>query len=181
MIGHRRAAVALHELHEEDRNWILAELLPQDRNTLNDYLTEIRALGFASDQSFANEATVLSYGDTEASSPLERLRRASAEDVYGVLKDESPVLIAKLLKVDEWLWKAQFLAHFGDAMQSRLREIQSSTGLVAPSLAEHLIVEVALRLPHATDANSTPSASGMLASVKQSLYGFLNRRTKSKQ
>ncbi len=178
MIGHRRAAVALHELHEEDRNWILAELLPQDRTTLSNYLAEIKELGFASNQSFANEATVLSYGGTTASSPLERLRRANAEDVYVVLKGESPILIAKLLKIADWSWAPQFLACFGEATQSRLREIQSSATLTAPSLAEHLIVEVAGRLPGVRAANSESNTSGIAASIKQTARDFLARLAK---
>lgn len=180
MIGYRRAAVALHELHEADRDWILGELLPEDRNALSNCLAEIKELGFASNQSFANEAMVRSYGETAVSTPLERLRSASAEDVYTVLKGESPVLIARLLKITDWPWTSQFMTQFGDAIQARLRELLSAATLTAPSLAEHLIIEVAGRLPGEKDVDSSEQVGGIGASIKKIARDYLARWSKSR-
>jgi flagellar motor switch protein FliG len=158
MIGYRRAAVALHELHEDDRQWILSELSDSDQSTLKTYLNEIRALGFASDQSLASEATASGYKNSKIA-PMEQVRKADVRTLYLLLKDEPPVLIAKILKIDDWQWTNRLLENFSQSMHDRLRKLMSESATPAPALAECLVVELAQRLAKHGSMHQTSSDS----------------------
>ena len=50
MIGYRRAAVVLHGMHEDDRQWILSELDSAHRTAVKKFIDELDSLGFSSEE-----------------------------------------------------------------------------------------------------------------------------------
>lgn len=121
MNGHRQAAVALHALGDADRAAILTHLPAPDQAVLRDYLDELQALGFQSDGAGLSAPDATPAG----------LELASASAVFSVLEHEPAVLVAQVLALQEWPWKAELLALYPSAR----RELIRAAGAQAPAPA----------------------------------------------
>lgn len=163
MSGHRQAAVALHALAAADRTLILAELPETDQATLRGYLTELDELGFDSGAATdllprrgAGAGPVPSAANDEAA---DALADAAAADVHAVLEGEPASLVAQLLSVEAWTWRADFLTLQTAPRREQLRAC-APDGAVAPARAAFLrraVSERLQRLPAA--ASPAPAAA----------------------
>lgn len=147
MSGHRRAAVALHGLHEEDRRWVLAQLPEEDCSTLSAYLDELKALGFdqKSSVSIGGGSTLGNVG--APAQPIERLQAATAEQMFHVLNSEPSSLIAGLLSIRDWTWGHSFLQMLPPARREYIRNAMNGMPSQAPGRTQYLIEACADRMP----------------------------------
>ena len=162
MIGYRRAAVALHDLREEDRQWLLAELPDEDRGVLQGLLKELSDLGFEPARNAANIPTMQATiaGNVHACAKAgDIVRRANASDMVTLLEHEPSSLIAQILAVGEWPWKQSYL----QALPALRRDRIASISLVPAQGAARnafLLDWLAKRLHSCRDmADATPFAS----------------------
>lgn len=158
MSGHRQAAVALHALAEADRTLILAELPETDQATLRGYLTELDELGFdsgtAADVLPRRSATAPAAPDAANDPAADALTDACAASVHQALEGEPATLVAQLLSIEAWTWRADFLSLQTSQRREQLRAV-SPDGAVAPARAAFLrraVSERLHRLPAAGDA-----------------------------
>jgi len=135
--GHRQAAVALHALGPIDRELVLAELADTDRQVLCACLNELDALGFGPADSAA--ANALARPDSD---PLAAARGA---DVHRLLQHEPAALVAQVLSLQAWRWRADYLALQSPARLDQLRAA-APAGAVAPARAAFLSDAVRTRL-----------------------------------
>lgn len=90
--GLRRAALTLHALTAEDRDWLLRQLPPAHGQALEPLLEELKVLGIPQDQSLVQAA--LRSRRTMAEPDL-----AQAQALYQALSHEDPVLQGQLLSL----------------------------------------------------------------------------------
>jgi hypothetical protein len=102
--GPRQAALTLHALPAEDRQWVFERLEPRQRQLLQPLLEELAELAFPRDRELIDLA--LKHPATEpAQRPAsDRLAAASAQQVGALLKGEPPGLIAHLTAARAWPW-----------------------------------------------------------------------------
>jgi len=128
--GLRRAALALHALRMEDREWLMQRLSPTQRKALDSLLVELKELGIPPDEGVVRAA----LSQTAAASAI------AAEEARGLclaLERESPAvqsLMLASLKSDE---RADVLAHW----QAQLQALPSSVSAPdwTPTLRQALL------------------------------------------
>lgn len=134
MSGHRQAAAALHALGSQDREQILAELPAADQQVLRAYLAELAALGF---EGGAIDTVQLAAGDLATAAPAQ---------LYSLLEHEPALLVAQVLALQEWRWRAGLLALFPAARQERIRAVGAQLPPPGPARARYLRAALAARL-----------------------------------
>lgn len=150
MIGHRRAAVALHELSDEDRRLILDELPAEDRATLAQHLDELKELGFDDGRLLDDGFSGAGDQSVQTIMPVDRLRAATASEMFALLEGEPSSLIGQLLTIQNWPWADDFLAMLVGPRQDAVRAALSGPGSansMAGARAEFLVRAVVKRLP----------------------------------
>lgn len=145
MIGYRKAAVLLHGLHEDDRQWMLDKLSGEERHILTQYLDEIRELGFPSENSVSRES-IRRAGKAANASPIEIVAEADAEAVYDVLHTEPVPLTAKLLRTHQWKWTSGVLERFQEPVRGQIRKLIDDDMEISSMLSAHLVKELSIRL-----------------------------------
>lgn len=157
MSGHRRAAVALHGLKAEDRQWMLAELPAADQQILQQYIDELDALGFSYGPELAVDLAAkpitkpVKADEPENIAPpgaLQQLQKASAEQMLACLQDEPASLIARLIALHDWPWREALLTQMSALARQRVRTLlaDSVANAPAPMLDDFLLDAVAARL-----------------------------------
>ncbi len=151
MIGHRRAAVALYGLSEVDRRWILDELPVTDRDSLVQYLDELKDLGFdrSNLQGVSGDGFAL-VTDRDITA-TDRLRAATAAQMFDILRDEPTSLIAQFLSIHHWPWANDFQQFFISARQEHIRSALASVNADATERCNFLLESVASRLNEVAD------------------------------
>lgn len=145
-ISVRKAALLLHTLGTNDREWLVAQLADRDRTMLRPLLSELRALGIPVDRRLVDDAVAVARKTPEppasgkGSAPSDAVRRAAAAAgvdaalvalvegadpvrLAGLLRSEPPGLVARLLAIHAWPWSREVLAELGAV---RTREIEES-------------------------------------------------------
>ena len=90
--GLRRAALTLHALAAEDRDWLLRHLPADQGQALEPLLDELRTLGIPQDRSLVQTA----LGGLQAAEPVDR---AQAQALARALAQEAPGLQSPLLSL----------------------------------------------------------------------------------
>lgn len=164
MSGERRAALALHSLSPADREWVLSQLQPTDRQLLEPLLSELRALGIpaepamgqAADEPTLGFATPVAAAVPQAEEQLERpaqppeptpqqrVEMATAEQVLTVLAQEPTRLVAALLAVGPFPWRDGLLQRLPPERRAAVKGCMLTH--VAPKLSDALVAELAARL-----------------------------------
>lgn len=142
----RKAALLLHTLGPDDREWLVSQLAERDRTTLRPLLAELRALGIPVDRRLVDDAVAEARKASEplasgkGSPPSDAVRRAALAAgvdpallarvegadpgrLAGLLRAEPPGLVARLLAIHAWPWAREVLDDLGAA---RAREIDES-------------------------------------------------------
>lgn len=145
MIGHRKAAALLHGLHGEDRRWILQNLAKEDRDILDQCLSEMTELGFTSEPVSSRE-NLFGIEQNTVASPDERVANARADSVYEVLRNEPVQLIAKVLLVRRWKWAEEVLGKFQELTREHIRKQLDHATQISPALSACLVKELSVRL-----------------------------------
>jgi hypothetical protein len=150
MSGHRQAALALHGLTEQDRQLILEQLPAGDQATLLNYLDELRVLGFDGDSVALGKTAPLRASATPD------LESATPDMMFGLLEHEPTVLVAEVLALQEWPWRAGLLVLCGSA---RRDAILTAPATLAPARARFLRAALEQRL--AGMAPAAPAAQSL--------------------
>lgn len=139
MSGHRRAALALHELVPADRELVLAELPEGEQRLLRGYLDELEELGFggvAVNEVLAGEPP---------SSAAQVVAGADAGAVLRALDGEPAFLICALLGAQSWPWESALLAALPahlrlrvEMMRTRSRPAAARDAFVVAAIARAL-------------------------------------------
>lgn len=103
----RLMALRLHALHAEDREWILAQLPADARNSLEELLAELRRLGFPALPELLSSADPGPFNNQDKDS-YSVVNGASCEQVWEVLRDEPEAIRNCILSAHDWLWQAAF-------------------------------------------------------------------------
>jgi len=104
----RRAALSIHALEPADRDWILASLPAEERDSLGVLLQELQDLGIAPDALPHDAGTdPQPEGSTAGLAALQDIDLAR---LAKVLRAEPPIVIAALLAAHAWPWRERLLA-----------------------------------------------------------------------
>ena len=137
MIGHRRAAVALHALDGKDRRWVLAALPVQDKAVLTEYLDELNALGFEQDGMMSERLLAEPAHDAASATSVDRIRRASVSQMHAILEAEPAALIAQVITLEDWPWKMSLMKSFSAVRQEAIHAARFHT--VPPARRQFLL------------------------------------------
>lgn len=146
MAGYRRAAVALHDIHEEDRQWILAELADEERSTVARYLDELNALGFTPANATRQGMSLSGVLPASPKKPFDRIRQATAAQMFAVLAQEPSSLIAQVMAIGHWPWAPAFLQMFPPLRRERIRTALTGTAEPASARKQFLVDAIASNL-----------------------------------
>jgi len=150
----RRAALEIHGLSADDREWILGRLLPAQRDRIRPLLAELDGMNTR----FELASLAIPRRDdpaTDADSNAEQapdrsahsmVRRAPAADVLRCLADEPQWLVSAVLALDAWPWSAPVREALG-GKDVASGEPSIGRGEPPPALAAALVSLLAERLP----------------------------------
>lgn len=139
----RHAALVLHGMSDEDRDWVLAALPAAERERLLPLLLELQEIGVTRDASVLGQLTVRSGRQSRkaAPGPLESLDRQSVASLARVLNAEPPQLVACFLGLRDWPWHARLVRLLDPSRRQPSRRPQ-----LAPALQEALLAAVGRKL-----------------------------------
>jgi hypothetical protein len=148
--SHRRAALELHRLAPEDREWVLSQLGKTEHERLLPLLAELREMNFQVDDEDLPSLEAASQPARAASEdgPMQRLRRANADAVCAALQHEPEWVVGALCELESWPWAGEVANRCGTRVAPRL-----SADPYPPVLREALIRLVAERLPRLNGVN----------------------------
>ncbi|CBJ37726.1 putative flagellar motor switch protein FliG [Ralstonia solanacearum CMR15] len=162
----RSAALLLHALTIQDREWVLQKLGSSDRARLRPMLEELREMGIPADPAIVEHtlgampflagsgelsASVAGRGQARLSAAvadlIARLNPVDPVALAEVLRFEPPRAIAHVLLITDWPWRAAVMARLGPSVRSRvetaladlkqdLAGVQSATALRASLLRQ---------------------------------------------
>jgi hypothetical protein len=186
----RQAALLLHALLPSDRAWLLAHLPSAQRAHLIPLVEELEALGIPQDLELVEQTLATREHDRagmhfqkadeviDALLPpseqlLSQLDSGGCKKLADLLRDEPPVLIARLLLQGPWAWEEQLLTHFGALKRKQIEECRADRrsevqpdllsaavmDAITGPLRTALIRRTELHLPRA-DISKTSSAGG---------------------
>jgi len=140
MTAHRQSALLLHGLAPGDQRWILAQVGQEDARVLRAHLRELKALGIPADPALA-PSNAPATGSEPGSAII---ARASAAAVLLALADEPAWLVAQLLAMRPWPWRAAFL----NALDGPRRAAVGATAPapLAPRVETALLAALAARM-----------------------------------
>jgi hypothetical protein len=180
MTGYRHAVVALHEMCEQDRDWILALLPGADRATLEFYLDEVQGLGFTTGTAFSPPE---SFSDNAGSGPVQpatgsaaeraavRLRHMSAHRIAAILCNEPASLVAQFMAIEAWPWNAALLRYLEPGLRGRVNQARGGLMRIAPSRRRFLMQAVVSRLDE-NDAGGLVSHRPFFSAGRRMAHGW---------
>lgn len=169
MPAHRQSALLLHGLAQADQRWILARLDQADARVLRDHLRELKDLGIPADRSLAPVATPAGGASAGPAGGAEAalVQRASPAALQLALADEPAWVVAQLLALSAWPWRAAFLD--GLAPERRAAIEACAPAALAPRAAAALLAAVAGALAAGpVQAHARPAAA-VLDAARQTL------------
>ncbi|MFZ6646134.1 hypothetical protein ACO0LO_10485 [Undibacterium sp. TJN25] len=175
MSGHRQAAVALHGLSRQDKDWILNELPSGDRELLQQYLDELEELGFSNeDASGYDFAEQLAFTAPKgALSAIEHLRTASSMQMFQILEGEPASLIGRVLAIEGWNWADACVGMFSSVRQEQIRLAKSQRSEIPLAQKDFLLNTLGARLaalaPERQQADLGAGEPSPVVSVRQAL------------
>jgi hypothetical protein len=179
----RKAALFLHTLPRNDRDWMLDHLAPQDRSELEALLAELATLGIPPDRGLLDEiiapmgevrpfpapapsASTAERRDAPAAArpALEELSGADPKALAALLRDEPAGLVVALLDVREWPWAGALLEALGTARRRDVEaELARSRARAGPNgadsraaLREHVVAVISRHLEDAAELPLAP-------------------------
>lgn len=187
--GLRRTALFLHGLHPRDREILLGGVPGGLRPRLAALLQELGELGI---QSLDAVESIATWQDIESSPAslscgdeldADWLGRADPQWVSRVLAAEPDVLIARVLRVNAWAWKANVLAGLDEDRRRSVSELlldpanrHREHGRLDAALLHHLRAEVQRRIDAAAAAAMPALPGPSRGPLGRLLEGWLIRR-----
>jgi hypothetical protein len=179
-VGLRQAALVLHGLAQDDRDWLLAQLPEASAEDIRPLLVELQALGVPGDPELIRVALQRKVEEVKALQPgFHALAAASVHQMLELLADEPDTLIAIVLSSSNWSWRDALLSRLGDERARSIRE--SMLGLsVAPGLRQAVLAEVS-RLAEESAAHEPVRIAAQQAPSRglRSLRGRIGERLRA--
>lgn len=174
--GTRKSALLLHALAHADREWIMTQLPEAERATLVALLAELESLGIPADRALVDEVvnTVREPEEATPSRDAALVREIAVTDssrLAALLRDEPALVLAHLLRIADWPWRAELRKHLGEAKWLEA-EAALKTLRKAPALRAQVLESVARHL----QADSKPAPRGQVSSFLARLRGKRARR-----
>jgi hypothetical protein len=144
MHNYRQAALCLHGLGPDDRQWLLSHLPERHRSALHALLDELQSLGIPGDsdpQQYADDVLHQSGGDALDAAILE-IEAADPEHIHLLLEGESEAIVTALLAARDWSWKSDVIARF----RKNHRGISISSSSISAKVYASMVTAVAARL-----------------------------------
>jgi hypothetical protein len=182
----RHCALTLHSVDAPDRAWLLAQLPPDQRLSLEQLVAELQAIGIPRDPQTARTAMAFNRnaraateddGASDAQGVCARvLASAAASDVAELLQGEPPALIALILRGQTRERSDAILKDLNAFKRQRVQSLlkaQSASGNDAPPrLLDGLLTALAQRLERRTPRPARPQpAAHWLARWRRQLSG----------
>lgn len=169
--GTRKSALLLHALAHADREWIMTQLPEAERATLVALLAELESLGIPADRALVDEV-VNTVREPEEATPsrdaalVREIAIADSSRLAALLRDEPALVLAHLLRIADWPWRAELRKHLGEAKWLEA-EAALKTLRKAPALRAQVLESVARHLR----ADSKPAPRGQVSSFLARLRG----------
>ena len=167
--AYTRIALRLRDLSPGDREWLLAQLAPQDCKRVSEALREHRAQAL-SDKLFNRprmEGTLPSGAGVQ-DTPEARLTAAPAARVKALLAEQPDWAIALLLSADSWPWAEEFLDELVPERLRALRALASELApRVKPKLRQAVVHTIASRIQ--PPATALPATRAFDAALERAL------------
>lgn len=188
--GLRRTALTLHAMPPHDRDWLLSQLEPDEREALGALLDELSALGIPADAGLLEQAlrqqpdggeSAQRHRDQAANHAEHALVLADPARLAQLLHNEPELLVARLLHLRDWPWQAQMLAQCAAPRRQQiaagLRQLQELPPLSAGGerLAACLMTAIHQRLQAQQPA--ADAAAPVATTASASRWAGLWRRT----
>jgi len=128
MDGLRLCALALHAVASRDRAWLLSRLPVGQRRQLTELVDELRGTGIPADPELVRQ--LVRERDLLVRDPAQhpagaRLLRASAQDIWALLRSESDALVSRVVRRHDWPWKSELMELCGVARAKRVEALAS--------------------------------------------------------
>ena len=139
----QKAALSLHGMHANDRQWLLEQLSVEQRIPLLTLLDELEKLGVPREPMLLKDVTEPSQPELPKHPAIESLSRQPVENLWAVLQAEPDSLTISLIAGAEWSWKDELLTAIPAA---RRRKIVSGmdSGPVLPAPAFEALCETVM-------------------------------------
>jgi hypothetical protein len=120
----RRAALLLHSVPAEDRDWLLSQLEPVQRQVVQQLLDELAELGIPAEPQLLDEVVgrIGPVAVDPQASEIARLQQADLAALADWLGREPAGLVARVLRLHDWHWAPGLLQQMGEL---RRREVQA--------------------------------------------------------
>jgi hypothetical protein len=121
----RKAALLLHSVPTEDRDWLLSQLAPAQRQVVLALLGELAELGIPAEPQLLDEVVGrIEPMAAETQAPeIAVLQQADPVAVGDWLKREPAGLVARVLRLHDWPWAPEVLRQMGEL---RRRDVQAA-------------------------------------------------------
>jgi hypothetical protein len=180
----RQAALLLHALSPSDRAWLLAQLPSAQRAQLMPLVDELQALGIPQDLELVEQTlttrehepagmhiqksdAVIDTLLPPSEQLLSQLDSEGCAKLADLLRDEPPMLIARLLLQGPWAWEEQLLKHFGALQRKQIEECRShhgseiQPGLLSAAIMDTITERLRTALSRLTEPHLTKAARPM--------------------
>ena len=154
----RKAALRIHSLEKADRQWLLNQLSPAERNFIESSLDELTNLGLASDTSLDGSFDELfiraqaSIADEKDGGHVGILHEQPPELIFQALDQEPDWIVALVLSHSDWDWTGYVVGEMEGERAKRICELSKNLGSVnetrlGASVANHFAEKLEQRHP----------------------------------
>jgi hypothetical protein len=139
----RLLALRLHALHADDRRWLLGQVPPEARMTLETLLRELQEMGVPAGKSGLPVDVLAGKRGQEHAVCVDA---ATAEQVWEVLREEPEAIRTIIVFARHWRWREKLLTQY---MPNLAHARVSAPEGVTDRVKRSMIVALAARLPAA--------------------------------
>jgi hypothetical protein len=148
-IGHRRAALALHRLQGEDRQWLLGRLPEADRGEVLAMLAELDRMSLRAETADV-EAVLAVRAEPDAApaedDPWHALDRAEARAVLQALHEEPDRVIAIVCSLRKWRWLTELPDLLGEQRAASVARLMRGEPAPTPAVCDAVVAAVTARV-----------------------------------
>jgi hypothetical protein len=174
----RQSAMLIHALPASDRAWVLSKLSPTQTASLRPLIEELESIGMPKNLELFEQTVILDTAsstesnrlkldpgsvlqNSSASKYLSQLDSAACESLFLILRDEPPMLVARLLNLGPWIWEANFLHQLMILKRKQIADCRSQllNKRQPEALAASIVELAAERLVAATHHQPKSSAT----------------------
>lgn len=157
----RRAALALHGLTREDREWAIARLTPGDRENVTVFLDELEELGFPRDASELAHEVQADDQPAEIDPEVEVIDTAAPRIVHRILGNEQLAILALVMDHHPWRWRNRVMRWLGRARSRAIdRAIEQKKYAVADPVRRTVIESLAEAVATVSKGKSRLNGAG---------------------